>query len=90
LRTYYPVPAAPLFKDLNSGEFQLPTPHEALKELEILIRNTTGPSMLLSDHVSNYLNLSGRLPEDKEDMLAEIRDALGKEESRFNRRIDRL
>ncbi|MFH1136497.1 MAG: RNA polymerase factor sigma-32 [Pseudomonadota bacterium] len=81
LRTYQPTPEAPLYRDMETGQFQLPSPREALGELELLIQNVSGPSMLLSDHVSNYLNLSGRLPEDKEDMLAEIREALGREES---------
>jgi radical SAM superfamily enzyme YgiQ (UPF0313 family) len=72
LRTYYPVKAAPVFEDIMSGRFELPDSNEALEELRLLISNLKGPSMLLSDHVSNYINLSGRVPDDTADMMDEI------------------
>jgi radical SAM superfamily enzyme YgiQ (UPF0313 family) len=72
LRTYYPVKVAPLYEDIMSGRLELPDSNEALEELRLLISNLTGPSLLLSDHISNYLNLSGRIPDDTSDMLKEI------------------
>ena len=86
LRTYYPVPAAPLFEDIERGDFELPGPREALAELKLLIERLECGSMLVSDHVSNYLNLTGRLPDDRKEMLSEIETALSREESRFFRR----
>ena len=40
-------------------------------------------TILTSDHYANYLNLSGKLPEDKERLLDEIAHALSWDESRF-------
>jgi hypothetical protein len=42
-----------------------------------------GRTILTSDHYTNYLDLAGRLPEDKEMLLAEIDHALSWDESRF-------
>ena len=90
LRTYYPVPQAPLYEDIQSGRFELPGPLEALRELKILIENLEARSMLLSDHVSNYVNLSGRLPDDRPELLAELETALAADESRFRRVLHNL
>ena len=87
LRTYYPVPQAPLFKDIQSGDFELPGALEALRELELLVSNLSGPSMLVSDHVSNYMNLTGRLPEDRDELLAEIHNGVSQGEQRFKRHL---
>jgi hypothetical protein len=38
---------------------------------------------LFSDHYTNYINLQGRLPGDKERMLQEIRAALEQDEQSF-------
>ncbi|MFH1089995.1 MAG: radical SAM protein [Pseudomonadota bacterium] len=85
LRTYYPTPDTPLYEDIQAGLFEVPSPEEALRELELLVEYTGGPSTLVSDHVSNYLNLSGRLPEDRSELLAEIREALEKRNYPENR-----
>ena len=90
LRTYVPLENTPLYDDIQSGLFELPSAHEALEELRILISNLTGPSMIVSDHVSNYLNLTGRLPDDKPEMLSAVESALKKDPSRFLRRITHL
>lgn len=83
LRTYTPVPKTPLGQEYLKGEFRLPTPHGILREIRLLIENLNGTGWLLSDHVSNYLNLNGRLPHDREAMLALIDKALTIDESRF-------
>lgn len=90
LRTYYPVKAAPLYLDIMEGRFTLPSPHEALRELELLVTGLEAPAMLLSDHVSNYVNLSGRIPEDKPEMLSELREALGRGEAAYARELNYL
>jgi radical SAM superfamily enzyme YgiQ (UPF0313 family) len=90
LRTYFPVESAPLYQDIQNGDFELPSAHEALRELELLISNLETSSLLLSDHISNYLNLSGQLPDDKPELLKEIKDALERDESRYHRRIAHL
>lgn len=84
LRTFVPVPGTPLYDDFKQGKFVLLSPHQALEEIKLLIENLDAEgSMVLSDHVSNYYNISGRLPEDKERMLQTIDHALTIDESRF-------
>ena len=83
LRTFAPQPSTPLWTAWKAGEFQLLTPHQALEEVGTLIENLEGTGMVLSDHISNYANISGRLPHDRDDMLAEIRRALSLPEHRF-------
>lgn len=84
LRTFVPVRHTPLYEEYQQGTFQLLSPHEALREIGLLIANLhCEGSMVLSDHVSNYWNIEGRIPDDKEHMLAEIERALTIPEERF-------
>ncbi|MFH1422082.1 MAG: radical SAM protein, partial [Planctomycetota bacterium] len=75
-RTWVPVPVAPLYKDYKSGKFELLCPHEALQETRLLVENLNVTSYLASDHISNFVNINGRLPESKEKFLAAIDEAL--------------
>ena len=59
------------------------SPHEVLEETQGLVRNIRCPTLLTSDHYTNYINLEGRLPEAKDRLLAEIRIALDRDESTF-------
>lgn len=84
LRTYVPVPFTPLYEEYTKGLFRLLSPHEALREVHLLIENLECKgSMVLSDHVSNYWNVHGYLPRDKEKMLQEIDEALKIDEKHF-------
>lgn len=84
LRTFVPVPTTPIYEDYVTGKFQLLSPHQALREIRLLIENLECQgSTVLSDHVSNYWNIHGRLPEDKDKMIKEIDKALSIDESRF-------
>ncbi len=84
LRTFVPIPGTPIYDDYQQGIFQLLSPHEALTEIGLLIANLhCEGSRILSDHVSNYWNIEGRIPDDRDQMLAEINKALTVPESRF-------
>jgi radical SAM superfamily enzyme len=83
LRTWVPVPDAPLYKDYQSGKFQLLSPYEALKETRLLLEKLDVTGLLLSDHISNFINISGHLPRDKQSMLDRIDRALKMNESSF-------
>ncbi|SHG80075.1 Radical SAM superfamily protein [Thermosyntropha lipolytica DSM 11003] len=84
LRTYVPVPFTPLYEDYKKGIFKLLSPHEALKEVRLLISHLECEgSIVLSDHVSNYWNIQGKLPQDKEKMLHQIDEALKIDEKYF-------
>jgi len=80
IRTFIPRPGSPLFERCQNGEFKVLSPHEVLRELEQLIRNLELDSEILSDHVSNYWDVRGKMPEDKGRMLKEISFALAIEE----------
>ena len=64
----------PLHNDVASGEFVRATDEEIIKEEKLLIENLNCNSQIVSDHMINLLpEVEGRLPEDKEKMLAIIR-----------------
>jgi len=65
----------PLYESVQQGEFQPLSAEEMLREERRLIERLEVTSQYVGDHVSNYLELEGKLPEDKERMLARI-DAL--------------
>ena len=84
LRTFTPVRGTPLYDLYKNGEFELLSPHEALRETRLFIEtlgNTQG--MLYSDHVSNYWNVEGRLPHDREKLISAIDLALTLPENAF-------
>ena len=83
LRTLVPKINTLLLHEINKGRFQLLSPHGVLEETRLLIENITCRTILTSDHYTNYLDLSGKLPEDKERLLGEIAHALSWDESRF-------
>lgn len=76
LRTLVPKVNTLLLHQIKRGRFQLCTPHEVLAEAGTLIGGLEGPLSLYSDHYTNYLDLHGRLPEDRQRLLKAIDTAL--------------
>lgn len=86
LRTFAPEHKTSIMEEIESGSLQLLSPHEALQEIRVLIENLhSDNTMVVSDHITNYWNINGRLPIDREKMLAEIDRALQVHESRFRK-----
>jgi radical SAM superfamily enzyme YgiQ (UPF0313 family) len=84
LRTFAPEPDTPILAEIEDGTFQYLSPHEALREVRVLIENLhCDNSMVLSDHITNYWNIHGLIPRDRDKMLAEIDRALQIDEARF-------
>ena len=83
LRTFLPKTNTPLLEEVMGGRFQMLTPHGILKETRILIERLAVATTLTSDHYTNYINLQGRLPDDKPRLLDEIKSALEQDGSRF-------
>jgi radical SAM superfamily enzyme YgiQ (UPF0313 family) len=83
LRTLVPKINTLLLHEIQMGRFQLLSPHQVLKETRLLLENIQCRTILTSDHYTNYLNLTGRLPEDKQRLLDEIDDALTWDPGRF-------
>ncbi len=70
-------PLAPLTKEVREGKLVLPDQMEMLAELGVLLAHTTlTKGMFTANHASNYLPIRANLPEDKEKVMALIRNAL--------------
>ncbi len=70
-------PGAPLYEEMERGEFELPDKFQIIKELEVLVQNTElTDGYFFSNHISNYLSIKAKFPEDKEKVLEEIRTVL--------------
>jgi len=67
----------PLYRLKQTGRFHLPDPVQLFDELRGLLANL-GPirTQFHANHASNYFSLSGRLPKDRDMMLATIDRAL--------------
>ncbi len=83
LRTFVPKINTPLLDDVQNGTFQMLGPHEVLEETFSLIKDIRISSYVASDHYTNYINLEGRLPDEKERLLNEIEMSLKKDEKSF-------
>jgi radical SAM superfamily enzyme YgiQ (UPF0313 family) len=68
-----PVEGTPLFEQVRAGTFEEITPEETLDELRLLLQNleVTG-AVFRSNHASNWLPLGGRLPADRDRLLAAV------------------
>ncbi|MFP3870895.1 MAG: radical SAM protein [Syntrophobacteria bacterium] len=83
LRTFVPKINTLLLHQIRKGRFHMLSPHQVLLETRQLLEGLTCTSLLFSDHYTNYLDLHGRLPDDKEILLAAIDRAAKWDESRF-------
>ena len=83
LRTLVPKVNTLLLHQIKKGRFQLPSPHQVLRETRRLLENIRCSTRLASDHYTNYLNLAGNLPQDKDRLTAEIDRALKRPEGSF-------
>ncbi|HZK49611.1 MAG TPA: radical SAM protein, partial [Thermoleophilia bacterium] len=79
-RTLYIQEGTPLWHQRRRGEFVETGPREALLETRLLLENITVPLTLLSDHITNYLPLHGRLPEDRDRLIDAIDLALANDD----------
>lgn len=67
------LPGTPLYKQWKQQRFMPLAPEELFVELETLLREIElAKVQFQANHASNYFSLSGRLPKDKEAMLATI------------------
>jgi len=71
------VPGTPLAKQMKSGEYELPGPEELSKELRLFLENIdVKATVFRSNHASNYVPLAGRLPKNRDRMVAELDAAI--------------
>ena len=73
IRTLTIKAGMPLYDEVKNGSFIRQTDEEIIEEEKIFIENLNCQSNLISDHITNLLQeIEGKLPEDKEKMLAII------------------
>ncbi len=77
-RTLNLFPGAPLYDDWKAGKFQTLTPFEILQEQYNIMKRIDShvTSEVFNDHISNYENFEGKLPEDLPGMLKLLEDRL--------------
>jgi len=90
LRTFVPVLGTDWCARWRAGNLTLLDAHQALRETRLLIELLDGPTVLLSDHISNFLDLHGRVPEDRELMIEALEEALQWPLERFRPPTERL
>ncbi len=83
IRTFLPKMNTPILEEIQSGAFQILSPHEVLQETYNLIKGLNVTSQLFSDHYTNYICVNGKLPEERDTMLLAIETALTRDEKSF-------
>jgi hypothetical protein len=80
LLTLTVIPGTPIAKLQQRGRFELPTIEGMLEELRTYIAEARPRDAIFrTNHASNYLPLSGRLPRDRERLLGVLDAALAGE-----------
>ena len=83
LRTLLPKINTPLLRLIQRGGFVLLSPHEVLAEARTIISGLSCATEVVSDHYTNYINLTGRLPRDRDRLLELLDSALSRSEDEF-------
>jgi len=85
--TFTPVPGTELYRQVQNGRFEVLDPYETLTELKWMFENITVDNLhYMGQHASNYLPMSGSLPQDREAMLKRIDTALTRRNLNLNYR----
>lgn len=80
LLTLTVVPGTPIAKLEERGKFEVPGPERLLEELRTIVaRAAPTDALFRTNHASNYLPLSGRLPRDRDRIVAAVDRALAGE-----------
>ena len=83
LRTFLPKINTLLLHQIQRGRFQVLSAHEVLEETKKFIGGLRVKSEIFSDHYTNYVNVYGKMPKDRDRMLRTIHEALKQDESYF-------
>jgi len=76
LLTYTPVPGTVLGDRILSGDADLPTPRGSLEEIAAFVQALECRTYFTCNHASNYLPMTGRMPQAKARMLDDLAAAL--------------
>lgn len=75
-RTLYLLPGTPLYEEAREYRFHEASGETIMRELQVILGNLDVDAWFLSDHISNYVPVYGRLPDEREKMLAMVEEAL--------------
>ncbi len=71
------TPGTPIHQDLQEGNFSPISQFQSLKELLTIIENSSFTDCFFSSmHASNYLAVRGRLPQDRDRMLTQLKSMI--------------
>ena len=76
--TIFAGPECPLFEEIRAGIFTPQTPEASVLELKLFLEMLDNhlATLVVCDHQNNYVVVSGKIHDDKKDMLASIEDFL--------------
>jgi len=76
--TVFSGPECPLYEEIRAGTFKPQTPEGTVLELRLLLEKLDNhlATFVVCDHQNNYVHVSGRVRDDKDDMLAVIDEFL--------------
>lgn len=76
--TVFDGPECPLYKEISEGTFEPQTPEGTLLEIKLLLEKLDErlDTFLVCDHHNNYVHISGRIRDDRTDMLAVVEQFL--------------
>jgi len=83
LRTFVPKTNTLMLHQVRRGLFRMLSPHGVLQEIITIIKSLDFPTQIVSDHYTNYLDVTGRLPQDRPRLLALVADGLRRPETDF-------
>lgn len=70
-------PGAPIYEEWETGEFVLPDKFQLIRELQIIVERTElSDGYFYSNHISNYLPVKAKFPQEKESVLRQIAGVL--------------
>ena len=81
VRTFIPQPGCTLYTEIKAETFRKAGHETILKEQRKLVEALDVTSTYLSDHLSNYIPVNGKLPGDRQRMLEVIDEALNGDET---------
>ena len=76
--TIFSGPECPLYDEIRAGTFKPQTPEGTVQELRLLLEKLDNhlATFLVCDHQNNYVYVSGKIKDDRDDMLAVIDEFL--------------
>ena len=73
------IPETEIYKEWESGRFEMITPFDSLRELKTMVEHSTFSNCFFSSmHASNYFSIRGSMPKDKGKILRQLQALLSR------------